>query len=114
MTEHHHFTSFADFWPYYVCEHSRPETRAMHFTGTLTIIPLLLGAIFISSWLIVLVPISAYGFAWASHLFLEKNRPATFSYPLWSLAGDLKMFWLMCRGKMQVEVMRCQQMREDI
>lgn len=108
------FQSFAEFWPFYVCEHSRAETRLIHFIGTLTIIPLFILAIAFNPWFFFLIPISAYGFAWFSHFFIEKNRPATFTYPLWSLLGDFKMFWLMCQRKMKLEVKRCEEIRQDV
>jgi hypothetical protein len=108
------FKSFVEFWPFYVCEHSRPETRIFHFIGILTIVPLLICAIFFNLYLLLLVPISAYGFAWYSHFFVEKNKPATFTYPLWSLLGDFLMFWLMCQGKMDNEMKRCKEIRNRI
>ena len=107
------FESFVEFWPFYVCEHSKPETRVFHFIGTLTVFPLLVSAILLNLYLLLLIPISAYGFAWFSHFFIEKNKPATFIHPVWSLQGDFLMFWLMCRGKMSAEVMRCKALRVD-
>jgi hypothetical protein len=74
---------------------------------------LCIGAVFFNPYLALLIPLSAYGFAWFSHFFIEKNRPATFIYPLWSLLGDFKMFWLMCRGKMNEELIRCQKLNLD-
>jgi hypothetical protein len=108
------YKTFSEFWPFYVCEHSKPETRFLHFIGTLTILPLLAGAIFFNVYILFLIPLSAYGMAWASHFFVEKNKPATFAYPLWSLFGDFFMFWLMCRGKMELEVLRCKAARNDM
>ena len=107
------FSSFSEFWPYYVCEHSKPETRLFHFIGTSTIIPLLIFTVFFNFYAALLIPISAYGFAWYSHFFIEKNRPATFTYPIWSLLGDFKMFWLMCCRKMDEEVKRCEKINVD-
>ena len=57
-------------------------------------------------WLLLVIPVFAYGFAWFGHFFIEKNRPATFSYPLWSLFGDFKMYWYFLNGKMNAEVIR--------
>jgi hypothetical protein len=107
------FESFTEFWPFYVCEHSKAETRVFHFIGTLTIIPLLLSAIFLNLYLLLLIPVSAYGFAWFSHFFIEKNRPATFTYPFWSLLGDFRMFWFIFQGKMEHEVNRCMELRKE-
>ena len=107
------FKSINEFWPFYVCEHSKPETRVLHFIGTLTIVPLMISALVFNPYLALLIPISAYGFAWFSHFFIEKNRPATFTYPFWSLLGDFRMFWLMCQRKMDSEVKRFQELRQD-
>ncbi len=102
------YTSFAEFWPFYVGEHSKATTRRWHFIGTLSLIPLLVLSLTYNFYLLLLLPLSGYGFAWYSHYFVEKNRPATFTYPLWSLLADFKMFGLMCSGKMDAEVLRCE------
>ena len=105
------FESFSDFWPFYVCEHRAPLTRALHFIGTSTIFPLALLAWFTSPWFLLAIPVNAYGFAWIAHFFVEHNRPATFTYPAWSLLGDFRMFGLMCIGRMSCEVERCLRIR---
>jgi hypothetical protein len=98
------YRSFDEFWPYYVREHSRPACRNLHFVGsTLAIVVLLAGA-FYNPWLLLAVPIIGYGFAWIGHFAIEKNRPATFKYPLWSLIADWKMWGLMLVGRMSAEV----------
>ena len=94
------FNSFKEFWPFYVCEHSNPRTRIIHFIGTATIIPLIIVAVIFNAYLVFLVAVSGYGFAWFGHFFIEKNRPATFKYPLWSLVGDFKRFGFMLVGIM--------------
>jgi len=94
------FSSFSCFWPHYLLEHSKPETRLLHYLGTsLGLIFIILG-ILNSQLFYFLAPITAYGFAWFSHFFIEKNKPATFKYPLWSLLGDLRMFFLWLFGKL--------------
>lgn len=100
------YKNFDEFWPFYVCEHSKTQTRSMHFTGTLLSFIVLFLGLFYRFELILLVPIAGYSFAWVSHFFIEKNRPATFKYPLWSLLADYKMFFLMCVGRMDQEVER--------
>lgn len=99
--------SFREFWPYYVAEHRRRATRAWHFLGTSAAIGLLAVAIACRLWwLLAAVPIAGYGFAWISHFAVERNRPATFRYPLWSLAADFKMWLLIASGQMGRELRR--------
>ena len=100
-------TSFADFWPYYLREHSRPATRALHYIGTSLVIALAIYAVVAGRWLLFLaIPIAGYFFAWVGHFGIEKNRPATFTYPLWSLAADFKMWWLWLTGRLSSELRR--------
>ena len=97
-----HFNSFADFWPHYLAEHSRPATRLLHCIGTLTALGLLIGFVAVGKWwLFPLALVAGYAFAWAAHFFVEKNRPATFAHPLWSFIGDWKMLALMLTGRLR-------------
>jgi len=99
--------SYREFWPYYVREHMRPRTRLLHFLGTLGVLALLAAAIvLLDGWLLLLLPVCGYGFAWAAHAFVERNKPATFTHPVWSLIGDFHMFGLMLMGRMDREVAR--------
>jgi hypothetical protein len=96
----HRYKSFSEFWPFYVCEHSRPGTRLLHLIGTTTGIVLMI--YFIASgrwWLFPVGLIPGYGCAWLGHFLIEKNRPATFQYPLWSFMGDYKMIAMMITGR---------------
>ncbi|MBV1814844.1 DUF962 domain-containing protein [Pseudomonas viridiflava] len=94
------FTRFADFYPYYLDEHRSSTSRRLHFFGTTLVIFLL--AFGIGSgrwWLLALLPVAGYGFAWAGHFFFEKNRPATFKHPFYSLLGDFVMYRDMLLGR---------------
>lgn len=98
------YRSFAEFWPFYVREHSLPACRALHFIGSTLAIAVIVAAILFSPWLLLAVPLTGYGFAWFGHFAIEKNRPASFKYPLWSLIADWKMWALMLTGRMRQEV----------
>ncbi len=101
------YESFEAFWPYYVGEHSKKATRWMHFVGTTAAFGCLAGAVLTRRpALVAAALVAGYGPAWASHYFVEQNRPATFTYPLWSLLADFKMWGLMARGEMDAEVER--------
>lgn len=94
--------TFAEFWPFYLKEHSNPLNRLLHFVGTFLVHLVLIYAILSQQWqLLWLAPLMGYGFAWVGHFIIEKNRPATFKHPLWSLRGDFKMFYLMLLGKLK-------------
>ncbi len=99
--------SFSQFWPFYVREHRRPITRALHFVGS-TIVLALLALALVSGrwWLLALTPIAGYGFAWVGHFGFEKNRPATFKYPVYSFIGDWVMYGKILSGTMRAEVER--------
>jgi hypothetical protein len=101
------FESFEQFWPYYVREHSRKATRRLHFIGTgAAIAALAVGVLTRRGGLIALAPVLGYGPAWIGHFFVERNKPATFTYPLWSLMADFVMFAKMIDGTMDAEVER--------
>ena len=93
--------SFRAFFPFYLKEHSHPTNRRLHFIGTTLVNVLALAAILSGRPLLLLfMPLAGYGFAWVGHFVVEKNRPATFQYPLWSLMGDYRMYWMMLNGKL--------------
>ena len=102
MREH---KSYAEFWPYYLQEHSKPATRMWHYIGTLIALGVLVYAIATQNWWFLLAAVvSGYFFAWVSHATIEKNRPATFTYPLWSLFSDFRMLFCFLTGQMGKEL----------
>ncbi len=87
------YTSFQEFYPYYLSEHSNPTDRLLHYIGTTLVISLVIAAFVTGKyWLFAVTPFAGYTFAWVGHFFIEKNKPATFQYPFYSLAGDFKMY----------------------
>ena len=96
--------SFADFWPFYVREHSVPACRALHFVGSTLVLVVIAAAAYYNWWLLLLAPVVGYGFAWIGHFAIEKNKPASFKYPLWSFVADWKMWAMMLTGRMGAEV----------
>ena len=94
------FRSFGEFYPFYIHEHSNPTCRRIHVVGSGLVLLALATAILTrdARWLIAM-PVIGYGFAWVGHFFFEKNRPATFKYPLWSLMGDWRMFFETVTGR---------------
>ena len=98
-------TSYADFWPYYLREHSQSATRGWHYVGTTLALLTLFIIIVTGKWLFLpLTLVCGYFFAWVSHGTIEKNKPATFTYPLWSLASDFKMLFCFLTGRMGAEL----------
>lgn len=99
------FDSFAAFWPHYLREHAKPQTRALHYVGTSLVVLIALVALLSRQWLLLAaVPFAGYGFAWASHAAVEHNRPATFTHPLWSLRADFRMWRLWLTGRLEPEL----------
>ncbi len=107
--------SFEEFWPYYVLEHENQLNRKLHFVGT-TAAMAVVGTALIkrNPALIPLALVAGYGPAWVGHFFVEKNKPASFKYPLWSLLGDFKMWGKTIRGTMNREVERQQAKRTKV
>ncbi len=99
--------NYSEFWDFYVHEHSLPLTRLLHLIGTTLGLALLVFFVARGQWYFFPVFfVAGYGFAWFSHFFIEKNRPASFRYPFWSFISDFKMIGLMLAGRMAAEVER--------
>ena len=99
--------TYGEFWPFYLSQHRHPANRALHIVGTAAGAILLAAGLATLDWRLILASvITGYAFAWAGHLFVEHNRPATFTYPLWSLVSDLRMFGLALTGRLTAELQR--------
>ena len=106
--EEKRYGTFEEFWPFYVREHSKKSTRMLHFVGTTAAVACAAtGLLLKKRWMLLVAPVLGYGPAWISHFFIEKNKPATFKYPLWSLRADFVMWKKIVTGQMDEEVERC-------
>jgi len=96
------FATFREFYPFYLKEHANPTCRRLHVVGSTLVLAVLVWVLATQNWAgLWLLPLIGYGFAWVGHFFFEKNRPATFKYPLYSLAGDWVMYWQVLTGKIR-------------
>jgi hypothetical protein len=93
--------TYVEFWPHYLREHSRPLNRALHYFGTALALLFLLDVARGGTLSVINAAVSGYVFAWVGHFMVEKNRPATFTYPWWSLISDFRMFGLFASGKLR-------------
>lgn len=98
--------TFEDFWPHYLGEHRHPANRVLHVVGTTIVYGLLALSAFDTARWLLLAPVVGYGFAWVGHFFVEHNRPATFTHPLWSLRGDFRMHARTLSGRLDADLER--------
>lgn len=97
------FRTFREFYPFYLSEHRNPTCRRLHFAGSWCALGFLAASILTgNAWYLLGIPLSGYGFAWVGHFAFEHNRPATFTYPFYSLAGDWVMFWQILTGRIRL------------
>ena len=99
------YKTFRDFYPHYLSEHINPACRILHFIGSWIVLAALTMALLSgNAWWFAAMPLAGYGLAWVGHFFFERNRPATFAYPLYSFAGDWVMFFQLLAGKIPFNV----------
>jgi hypothetical protein len=99
--------TYAEFWPFYLSEHAHPRNRTLHLIGTgLALLLQIAAVVMLNIWLLLASLVVGYGFAWLGHFRVEHNRPATFTYPLWSLYSDYRMFFLFVTGRLNAELRR--------
>jgi hypothetical protein len=95
------FKSFTDYYPFYLKQHANLKCRRLHFVGTCSVLSIFILFFFTGElFLLGLLPVVGYGFAWTGHLVFEGNRPVTFKHPIYSLMGDFRMFWDILSGKL--------------
>jgi hypothetical protein len=94
------YQTLKDFYPYYLTEHADPTCRLFHYVGTTLVIAVAVWMIISQNWLLFfLIPLAGYSFAWVGHFVFEKNKPATFQYPGFSLASDFIMYYHFLTGQ---------------
>lgn len=99
------FNSLKEFYPFYLTEHSNTTSRILHFIGTALLFVLMFLGIYLGNYrYFVALPLVGYGFAWVGHFFFEKNKPATFKHPFYSLASDFLLFFDLLTGKQKFRV----------
>jgi hypothetical protein len=107
MADETRIQTYDEFWAFYVGEHRNPTNRLLHYLGTSSALALIISAVATQIWwLLALAPVIGYGNAWIGHFGIEKNKPASFSYPGWSFISDIKMLNLALIGRMGSEVER--------
>jgi hypothetical protein len=101
------YKTIAEFWPFYLREHSKRGTRAFHLLGTaIALVCLALAAVLLNPWFLLAGLVAGYAFAWIAHFFIEHNRPATFKHPVKSFLSDWIMFGYFVSGKLGRELHR--------
>jgi hypothetical protein len=94
------FRTFSEFYPFYLGEHALPLTKLFHAAGSLLVLYILFSSLLTGAYgNLMYMPLAGYGFAWISHALIERNKPATFTYPLWSFCGDWVMLFHLLTGR---------------
>jgi len=101
--------TYAEFWPHYLQAHRRKGTRALHYVGSLCAVALLVAAVLRMDWRFAIVAVVfGYGCAWVGHVAIERNRPATFGHPVWSLVSDYRILGLWLTARLQRHLARAE------
>jgi hypothetical protein len=96
------FTTFREFYPFYLGEHRNAICRTLHFIGISVALALLIAAIVTRVWwLVPIAVIQGYAWAWIGHFGFEKNKPASFKQPLYSFMGDWMMWFQLLTRKLK-------------
>ena len=99
------YKTLKEFWPYYLSEHLNPVNRGLHVVGsTLGLGWLGLAIATQNPWLVLAALVNGYAFAWIGHFVIEKNRPATFTYPFKSFVCDWIMLFYILTGRIGAEL----------
>lgn len=99
--------TYAEFWVHYLRQHRDPRSRTLHYLGSTLALLAFFGFILTFDWrCLVAAPVVGYSFAWYGHLALERNKPATFGHPFWSLASDYRMLFLWATGRLGPHLVR--------
>ncbi len=102
MNEEKKYKTLAEFYPFYLSQHENTVCRRLHFVGTTLLIFLMAYVCFTGEWQkLIFLPVIGYGFAWIGHFFYEKNKPATFTYPIYSFLSDWIMYKDIIIGKVR-------------
>ncbi|MGF1604925.1 MAG: Mpo1-like protein [Rhodothalassiaceae bacterium] len=107
--------TYPAFFLFYLGEHAKPGTRYWHYLGAFASLTALAWGLLVGPWWVaLLMPVAGYGPAWVSHAFIERNTPATFRYPLWSLISDYYMTWLWLTGGLSAKLAEAGVSRQDL
>jgi hypothetical protein len=99
--------TYPEFWLLYLRAHDRPGTRLAHYIGSAAALALLALAAAMQHWWLVPAAVAVgYACAWTGHFLIERNRPATFGHPIWSLASDFRMLALWASGRLRPHLVR--------
>ncbi len=94
------YRTFREFYPFYLTEHVNRTSRRLHVVGTTLVVLCLIAAVVTLNWrFLIAAPLIGYGFAWVGHFFFDKNKPATVTYPGFSLMGDFRLWFETVTGQ---------------